>query len=82
MKPAVSRAIKYSCVILYACVTMVISFLIAYYVVTNPFSIRGFIDDLLTLLLIDLIVVLVFLPLFNLLFTDLRSISLVEQYFL
>lgn len=78
MKPAVSRAIKYSCVILYACVTMVISFLIAYYVVTNPFSIRGFIDDLLTLLLINIIVVLIFLPLFNLLFTDLRSISLVE----
>jgi len=78
MKPAVSRAIKYSCVILYACVTMLISFLIAYYVVTNPFSIRGFIDDLLTLLLINIIVVLIFLPLFNLLFTDLRSISLVE----
>ncbi len=78
MKPALSRAIKYSCVILYACVTMLLSFLISYYVVTNPFSIRGFIDDLLTLLLINLVVMLILLPLFNLLFTDLRSISLVE----
>ncbi len=78
MRPALSRAIKYSCIVLYACITMLVSFLIAYYVVTNPFSIRGFIDDLLTLLLINLIVVLVLLPLFNLLFTDLRSISLIE----
>lgn len=78
MKPAAARALKYSCILIYACLTMLLSFVIAYYVTHDPFSYSGFANDLLTLLLINLIIVLALLPLFNLLNTDLRSIGLVE----
>ncbi len=78
MKPAAARALKYSCVLIYACMTMLLSFIIAYYVTHDSFSFDAIVSDLMTLLLINLIIVLALLPLFNLLNTDLRSIGLVE----
>lgn len=78
MKQGISRAVKYSGVLIYACLTMLLSFIIAYYVTHDPFSFDGFIHDLLTLLLINVIIVLALLPMFNLLNTDLRSIGLIE----